>query len=147
MDDIGLFGLNNIKDLFKKLEREYNALMDEVTTDGIANFVITADSLFDWVEKDKTATGKIRKQFKKLKNTEQYKLINDMANRAKHYVRKEGHRGVSKDKLIPSWDFSNLDFSNVTFGEPIFEAEMNGKSVDIMNEFTILFENIKRILE
>ena len=69
MDDIGLFGLNNIKDLFKKLEQEYNALMDEVTTDGIANFVITADSLFDWVEKDKTAAGKIRKLFKKLKNT------------------------------------------------------------------------------
>lgn len=40
MDDIGLFGLNNIKDLFKKLEREYNALKDELTTNRIVNFVI-----------------------------------------------------------------------------------------------------------
>jgi len=146
MDDIGLFGLNNFKDLFKKLEREYNLLKDEVTTDRIVNFVLTADSLFEWIEKDKTVTGEIRKQFKKLINTVQYKIINDMANRAKHLVRKKEHRGIVKDKFIPTWDFSDLDFSNVTFGEPVFEVEMNGKPIDIMKEFNILFEDIKKIL-
>ncbi|NLB78260.1 MAG: hypothetical protein GX796_05275 [Clostridiaceae bacterium] len=145
MDDFGLFGLNNINDVYRKLEREYNALKDELTTDKIVNFVITSDSFHEWINKDKTATKEIRRQFHKLFETDQYKLINDMANRAKHFVRREKEKGISKDKLIPAWDFSDLDFCNISLGSSVFEVEMNGKSIDIMKEISVLYESIKKI--
>jgi len=145
MDDIGLFGLNNARDVYKKLEREYQTIKKEYTNDSVINFIITADSMKEWVSKDKSLSKDIRKQFAKLYNTDQYKLISDMANRAKHVERIKSKKGISKDKLIPSWDFSDLDFSNVSFGASVFESEYNGKRVDILNEIDILFENIKKV--
>jgi hypothetical protein len=81
------FGLNTIHDLFGKLQRDAEALNDEVTRDNFFNFVVTGYSLIDWVKNDPTvpAAAKTDIAVQDLYNNKWLKICGNLANASKHF--------------------------------------------------------------
>ena len=50
------YGLLTARDLFEKLERDFEVLDGQVTSDAVFNFVVTAYHLCEWITEDPSIT-------------------------------------------------------------------------------------------
>ncbi|MGL4500537.1 MAG: hypothetical protein ACRCU2_15830 [Planktothrix sp.] len=77
------YGFDNARDLFEKLKRDAEKLGNEVTSDNMFNFIVTAYHIKKWIENDDSDSNKqdIRDKAKELQKTEE--IINICENLAK----------------------------------------------------------------
>jgi hypothetical protein len=74
------YGLQTARDLFDKLQRDVQLLDEEVTSDRMFNFVVTARHLAEWIEKESGIDG-----LNKLRDTDLFKTCRDIADASKHF--------------------------------------------------------------
>jgi hypothetical protein len=99
------FEINNTRQFFEKLEREYNRLIKEpLVTDHAINFAITAHHMYwDWLRKeDNTSFNKLRKKYEQMT---EFLIMKDICEGSKHFERKEG-----KNPLVDSSYLDNGAF-------------------------------------
>lgn len=78
--------INSASDLYRKLQVESKRLEKEVTDHDFHNFVKTARELFEWIEKDNSATRDMRRKLingKHLRNE-----CDEISNEIKHFKEK-----------------------------------------------------------
>ena len=82
------FGFSSIRDVFSKLERDAAALAEEVTGDGLFNFVITGYSMIDWVKNDPSVpvAAKAANVVQALYDDQWLKVCGDLATAGKHFT-------------------------------------------------------------
>jgi len=82
------FDLLSVQDLFAKLQRDADALDQEVTSDRIFNFVVTGYSMIDWVNNDPSvpATAKTAAAVQSLYSKKWLKVCGDLATASKHFT-------------------------------------------------------------
>ncbi len=80
-------GLDSAHDLFHKVQRDCATVEAQVTPDSLFNFVVTAHSLCDWVQKDSTILAEAKKACANLANTNPWLMAcRDLANGSKHFA-------------------------------------------------------------
>jgi hypothetical protein len=82
------FGFSSLRDVFAKLKRDAAALDEEVTSDGLFNFVVTGYSMIDWVKKDPSVpvAAKAGPLVQALYNDQWLKVCGDLATASKHFT-------------------------------------------------------------
>ncbi|WP_189472964.1 hypothetical protein [Litchfieldella qijiaojingensis] len=80
-------GLDSALDLFRKVDRDRAVLSSKVTPDAFFNFVVTANSLVDWVKNDPAVSSLAKQECEKLVQSDQWlRACRDLANGSKHFV-------------------------------------------------------------
>jgi hypothetical protein len=79
------YGLKSARDLLAKLERDAALLREEVSSDRFFNFVVTAYSLADWIEKDPSVPASARSSLQQFRGTSEIQTCRDLANASKHF--------------------------------------------------------------
>lgn len=79
------YGLVTGVQLFEKLCRDLALLVEEVTSDRIFNFVVTARHLPEWFENDSSAPWATRSRLAKVQASSLYKICRDIADASKHF--------------------------------------------------------------
>ena len=79
------YGLRSWKDLYEKLKRDAELLEDEVTSDRLFNFVITAYHLCDWVGKASEVPETIRVCGGSAWKNKPISICRDIADASKHF--------------------------------------------------------------
>src|ERR1039458_8605023 len=82
------FDLKSTRDLVGKLQRDPEALEEEVTSDRLFNFVLTGYSMIDWIKNDPNipATAKTGPVVDGLRNDQWLRACGDLANSCKHFT-------------------------------------------------------------
>jgi hypothetical protein len=85
---LGAFSLSSTRDLFAKLERDADALEQEVTSDRLFNFVVTGYSMIDWVKNDPTIppAAKTHSILRGLRDDQWLTICGDLATACKHFA-------------------------------------------------------------
>lgn len=87
------YGFSSVRDLYAKLQRDAQTLLDEgVTSDGLFNFVLTGDSMIDWVKNDSSLpeTARTQSAMNGLYADRWLKVCKDLANASKHFTLTRG---------------------------------------------------------
>ena len=80
-------GLDSALDLFRKVQRDREAVEREVTPDCLFNFVVTAHSLCDWIPKDPAFSPTAGAACADLaRNNPWLRARRDLANGSKHFT-------------------------------------------------------------
>jgi len=149
VDDVGLLALETSKDLYGKLKHDFQALTKEENSYNYFNFVVTANHLVEWISKDDKLPISFRQRAEEIRSVWQHELIQDMANRGKHFIRKDyiREKQISKDKYIPGFSYEDFSYKDFNYGGPVFVVQYKGKGVDlykacghVFNFYTGLFE-------
>lgn len=153
MDDIGFLEFNTSSDLFKKLEHDYEQLLKVQNSNNFLNFILVANHLKDWIDKDNTLSDEAKKNAIYLLEKANYKLFKDLANRSKHFYIDEGsgyakkRETVTKDEFLPAPDFSNVNFDKFNFGDDAYLVEQDGKQIDLLEECKKIFSVYNQIFD
>jgi len=78
-------GFKTVRDLFEKLKRDANLLDDEITSDRLFNFVVTAYSMIDWIKNDPTVPFLAKEAKDELYADMWLKITGDLATAGKHF--------------------------------------------------------------
>jgi hypothetical protein len=149
MDDIGMLDLEISKDLYDKMKYDFNMLENHRSSYNFFNFILDANHLIEWIEKDETVSKTELEKAKKIRKLSSYELLNDIANRSKHFIRRKQYREnpISKDEVIPGFSFAHFDYSKLNYGGPIFIIEQHGTEIDLYEECKVIFNFYKEIFE
>jgi hypothetical protein len=80
------FAITTSRDLLAKLERDAGALHQEVSSDRLFNFVVTAWALVDWIRWDPKVPAAAKAARGTLSNEALLQLCRDLANGCKHHT-------------------------------------------------------------
>ena len=82
------FGLSNTRDLFAKLRRDADLLVQEVTSDRLFNFAVTGYSLIDWLRNDPAipASANCQPIIDALHADPWLKVCGDICTASKHFL-------------------------------------------------------------
>ncbi|MBT5177039.1 MAG: hypothetical protein HOL93_10860 [Candidatus Marinimicrobia bacterium] len=99
------------------MQRDADALNEEVTTDSFFNFVVTGYSMIDWVKNDHSLpeSTKDKAVIKSLYADKWLTICGDIATASKHFVL--DIRKPITSSAISSQGFGNGRFGKVDFGE------------------------------
>ncbi|WP_445175646.1 hypothetical protein [Microcoleus sp.] len=109
------YGLLSARSLYEKLQRDAEALKEEVNSDRFFNFVVTGYSLIDWVKEDPSVPQTVQTAAKNIYkdiNHDQWKWIKrcgDIATASKHFT-------VTRRQLITSSATSEQGFGVARYG-------------------------------
>lgn len=78
-------GLYTASDLLSKLCREKTLLDEQITSDRLFNFVVTAHSLNDWIKNDPNVTQSAKDALQSHRRNELLRVCRDVANACKHF--------------------------------------------------------------
>ena len=79
------YGLKSARDLLAKLERDAAQLREEVSSDRFFNFVVTAYSLADWIERDPSVPAAAKASLQTFRGKVEIQTCRDLANASKHF--------------------------------------------------------------
>ncbi len=141
------YGFSSARSLYEKLQRDAEALKEEVNSDRFFNFVVTGYSLIDWVKKDPLVPPKAKTAVEKLYGNRWIKVCKDLATASKHF-------SVTKytDKVITLSATSEQGFGRGRFGRGGFgvgEERIEGKltknssfnCLDLVNDVMNTWDN------
>lgn len=107
--DLGILSPMNLRaalktpsDLFEKLKRDARILQDQVSSDGLFNFVVTAHSLHDWIQKDPNAPKSAKSALTTHRASELLKICRDIANANKHFELNTSSKNKSVTRVVES---------------------------------------------
>jgi len=125
------------RDLFEKLERDAKKCIgEEVSSDNVFNFVISAYHLVEWIEKDSNVSSGAKEDTGRLREDVYFKICCNMANGVKHFVPK-------REKITSEQGFGCGRFGYGDYG--IGEEEIRIKISD--GEFIDALDLIEGVLK
>ena len=80
------YGLSSARSLYEKLQRDAEALEEEVNSDRFFNFFVTGYSLIDWVKKDPSVPQTAQTAVNDIRDDQWIKTCRDIANASKHFT-------------------------------------------------------------
>jgi hypothetical protein len=114
------YGFKNARDLFEKLKRDAKKLEEEVNSDNVFNFIVTAYHIKDWIKNDPSNSQDIRNQAKELpKNEKIIDICQDIANASKHFdLNRDGQRHQKTSNVSSEQGgFGDARFGKGNFGK------------------------------
>ncbi|MGL4500536.1 MAG: hypothetical protein ACRCU2_15825 [Planktothrix sp.] len=125
-------GFDNARDLFEKLKRDAEKLENEVNPDNMFNFIVTAFSICDWVEKDTRVLKRVKKKLGSLREDTIIEICQDIANSSKHFVlRPKAEAKKHTDQIIFKHGFGQGGFDRGPFG--VGESDITIKGIATRN--------------
>ena len=141
------YHFNSSQDIFEKLQRDSEILERETSGDGVFNFVITAYSLWDWIQKDPEFKSVLNDTLKKkIWQNKYFRVCRDLANASKH-MEITYKPSVSETRLTGGYGTNyGLDYGmgaghiviSLDNGEIIHFSELKS---EIMNLWTNFFDD------
>jgi hypothetical protein len=86
------YGLKSPRDLFEKVKRDAQLLVQDLTSDKFFNFVVTGYSIIDWVKNDPSISQPVKSAVINLYTDPWIKVCGDLANASKHFTLDEPKR-------------------------------------------------------
>jgi len=122
-----IFCLNSVRDLFAKLQRDSDALDEEVTSDGLFNFVVTGYSMIDWLKNDPAvpASAKADIVISDLRKDKWLKVYGDLAIASKHFKLKQRVPVTSSATTSQGFGVGRYGKGNYGVGEESIEVQLN----------------------
>lgn len=80
------FAIKTSRDLHAKLQRDAKALQEEVSSDRLFNFFVTAWSLVDWIKSDDSVPSDAKAARDTLQSDPLLQVCRDLANGCKHHT-------------------------------------------------------------
>jgi hypothetical protein len=146
LDDIGFLEFETSKDLFRKLQHDYDALRNEQNCNNYFNFIFVAYHLSEWIATDETFTKDEKSRFSKLLEENNIFLFEDICNRIKHYKLTRKRNSTTKDEFQPGFNWNNFNWDNFRWGE-IYLVEQDGNEIDINIECERIFSAYETIFK
>ena len=122
-----IFCLNSVRDLFAKLQRDSDALDEEVTSDGLFNFVVTGYSMIDWLKNDPAvpASAKADIVVSDLRKDKWLKVYGDLAIASKHFKLKQRVPVTSSATTSQGFGVGRYGKGGYGVGEESIEVQLN----------------------
>jgi len=114
------YGLRSARDLFAKLERDAELLRKEVSSDRFFNYVVTAYSLADWIDKDPNVPASAKSDLQRFRGTNEIQICRDLANASKHFQldpRRNPSPTVAAADSAQGFDVGRYDVGGYDVGE------------------------------
>lgn len=142
------FDMKNAKDLYKKLEYDFNILTnDKMNNFNYMNFIFTASHLKDWVNEDKNESEMLKVKVNEVFNFDsnlEYSTIRSLCNKSKHfYLKKEYEKEMIREE---GFDFGKIDFSNFSFNPIYYYVEVRDKKVELYDVCKKVFEDWSKVI-
>lgn len=80
------FAIHTARDLHAKLGRDASSLHDEVSSDRLFNFFVTAWSLVDWIKRDDSVPAGAKAARDTIRTDPLLQVCRDLANGCKHHT-------------------------------------------------------------
>jgi len=80
------FAIQTSRDLYAKLGRDASSVHDEVSSDRLFNFFVTAWSLVDWLKSDESVPHEAKAARDTIQNDPLLQVCRDLANGCKHHT-------------------------------------------------------------
>jgi hypothetical protein len=80
------FAITTSRDLHAKLQRDASSLHDEVSSDRLFNFFVTAWSLVDWIKSDDSVPADAKAARDSIRSDPLLQVCRDLANGCKHHT-------------------------------------------------------------
>jgi hypothetical protein len=121
------FGLSSVRDLFAKLQRDADALDEEVTSDRLFNFVVTGYSMIDWVRNDPAVptSAKAKIVIEGLREDKWLKVCGDLATASKHFKLKRRVPVTSSATTSQGYGAGRYGKGGYGVGEESIEIQLN----------------------
>jgi hypothetical protein len=116
-----------MRDLFAKLQRDADALDEEVTSDRLFNFVVTGYSMIDWVKNDPAvpASAKAAIAVQDLYKDKWLKVCGDLATASKHFKLTRRVPVTSSATTSQGYGVSRYGKGGYGVGEESIEVQLN----------------------
>ena len=118
-------GIHSTRDLFEKLVRELARLEQEVSPDTFANFVITAHSLCDWVDKDPAISPAAKAALPGMRAKALLQVCRDLANGTKHFRLNYPNAVVVDATCITAFGAGRYGVAPYGVGEPTVQITLS----------------------
>ena len=126
-------GLDSAHDLFRKVERDRAAVERAVTPDSLFNFVVTAHSLCDWVQKDPTISADAKEACANLAKTNNWlRACRDLANGSKHFAIDRYEPFVQHADVVSGYDVGRYGAGEYGRGEWQVTVSWDGNTHDAL---------------
>jgi len=121
------FDLLSVQDLFAKLQRDADALDQEVTSDCMFNFVVTGYSMIDWVKNDPSvpSTAKTEAAVQSLYSNKWLKVCGDLATASKHFTIKIRVPITSTTTTAQGFGIGRFGKGGAGIGEKSIDIQLN----------------------
>ena len=119
--------LSSIRDLFAKLQRNAAALEQEVTSDGVFNFVVTGYTMIEWVKNDPKvpSVAKAGSVVQGLYDDQWLKVCGDLANACKHFILDRRKPVTKSANSARGWGAVRYGKGGYGVGEESIEVQLN----------------------
>jgi hypothetical protein len=128
-------GLKTPRDMLAKLHREHARLKNEVTSDDLMNFAITAYHIIEWIRKNPSVDSATKKDLDSMYNDPLIGACRDIANESKHFVLKQDYqdRVTDKTSAISGYGVGRYGKGAFGVGEPsIVIVFIDGRRFDAL---------------
>ncbi len=119
------YGFKTPQDILDKVHRDADLLDDEVTSDRLFNFVVTAYSLIDWISESRLASCSQKDAAQSFRESQPLKICGDIANASKHFVLKRRKPITSSAVSIQGWGCGRYGKGGWGVGEEQIEIVLN----------------------
>lgn len=137
------FDLKSARDLFAKLQRDAEALDQQVTSDRLFNFVVTGYSMIDWIKNDPNvpAPAKTAAVVDGLRNDRWLRVCGDLANACKHFTLQKRSPVTASARSESGYGAGRFGHGGYGIGEESIDIQLNdGASLQCL-------ELVKNVLE
>lgn len=118
-------GLQTVRDLLGKLERELGRLQSDVSADTYFNFAVTAYHICDWIEGDSTVPNAARRDLPNVRRLLPIQVCRDIANGSKHFRLNYTNAVVADATCIaPSYDVGRYGAGPFGVGESVIQVTL-----------------------
>jgi hypothetical protein len=136
---------------YEKLKREFHALMDHFSVDGLDNFIATANSLQAWIMADAGLSCEQKAHLKRFVSIPSldWKICNEIANRQKHPHRERSGNAFIKDVKSTSGaaGLAMLPHMRIFGAGENISVEMEGRTESAIAVVIRIFQHFRYIFE
>ena len=120
-------GMSSVRDIFAKLQRDADALDEEVTNDRFFNLVITGYSIIDWVKNDPSVPPGAKNDIsiQDLRGDSWLKACGDLAIASKHFKLTQRIPVVASTNLGRGFGLGRYGKGGYGVGEASIDVELN----------------------
>ena len=127
------YGLLSARSLYEKLQRDAEALKEEVNSDRFFNFVVTGYSLIEWVEKDPSVPQTAQTAVKDIRRDQWIKTCKDLANASKHFTLDNPNPTTSSARSEQGFGVGRYGLGGFGLGEERIKVTLtDGSSFDCL---------------
>ena len=128
------YGLKNSRDLYEKLKRDANRLEEQVSSDAMFDFFITAHHLREWIKHDRALPRESRKRLTTIERRPEIKMCADIATASKHMSALRRETKIREVKSRKGFGHGRLGKGPFGNGEEEITIELNtGESINALD--------------